>query len=144
MKETILVINGPNLNMLGRRDPAVYGTTTYSGLKTELKAYIVGLGYKPVIFQSNYEGKIIDIIQRGGYNAIIINAGALSHYSYAIRDALADCPAVKFEAHLSDIYSREEFRRKSVITEVCNGSFVGMGVGSYLRAIAAAVEKMKT
>jgi 3-dehydroquinate dehydratase-2 len=142
-KKTILVINGPNLNMLGLRDPGIYGTTTYCEFKDRVSRHIVGLGYKPIFFQSNCEGKIIDIIQRGKYNSLIINAGALSHYSYALRDALEIVTVPKLEVHMSDIYSREEWRRKSVLTEVCGGCFTGQGVNSYLQAIDKAHEMMK-
>jgi len=138
-KKSILIINGPNLNMLGLRDPEIYGSTTYSGLCRIIREYVVKKGFKPKFFQSNHEGKIIDIIQAGGYNGIIINPGALTHYSYAVRDALEIVSAPKIEVHISDISAREDFRRKSVITEVCDRIITGQGIDGYLRAVDAVI-----
>ncbi|MDR3318170.1 MAG: 3-dehydroquinate dehydratase [Clostridiales bacterium] len=139
----ILVINGPNLNMLGKRDPAHYGTITYAELCAELKRRISALGYEAEIFQSNHEGFIIDRIQSGGYNSIVINAGALTHYSYALRDALEIVGVPKLEVHMSDVANRDAFRRISVITEVCDGVFTGGGADSYYQAVNAAHGLMK-
>lgn len=135
--KTLLLINGPNLNMLGEREPDVYGRTTLleiiAAVTDEAKHY--GIALKP--FQSNHEGAIIDFIQAEYKNAagIIINPGALTHYAYSLRDCLAavDIPVV--EVHISNIQRREEWRRKSVLTEVCAGLISGLGADGYLLAL---------
>jgi 3-dehydroquinate dehydratase-2 len=134
----VFVINGPNLNLLGTREPEVYGGTTLRSIETMLRREARARGLKLGSFQSNHEGRIIDAIQRlprRGYEGLIINPGAFTHYSYAIRDALkaAGIPAV--EVHLSDIEHRESFRKVSVIRDVCVGQVKGMGPQGYIEAL---------
>ena len=133
----ILLLNGPNLDMLGTREPEVYGSRTLADLEQEVAAYAGKQGIEVACFQSNGEGELIDAIQdaRNSFDAIVYNPGAHTHYSYALRDAIAaiDIPVV--EVHLSDVSSREAFRRKSVIAPVCLAQVAGLGFESYLRAI---------
>lgn len=134
----ILIINGPNLNMLGKRDPKHYGSLTYEELKTAMQDKSTELSLKLDFFQSNVEGFIIDKIhQFQHYDGIVINPGALSHYSIAIRDAIemVDIPVI--EVHLSNIHSRDEFRRRSIVAEVCDGQISGFGKDSYILALEA-------
>lgn len=133
----ILVINGPNLNMLGVRDKNIYGNNTYKDLVKSIKDYAKEKSVKVKCVQSNYEGKIIDYIHKsiGKFDAIIINAGAYTHYSYAIKDALNLVKIPKVEVHISNIYEREEFRKISVIKDECDYSIVGQGIKGYLLAI---------
>jgi len=134
----VFLINGPNLNLLGTRKPEVYGSTTLRSIETMLRREARARGLKLGSFQSNHEGRIIDVIQRlprRGYDGLIINPGAFTHYSYAIRDALeaAGIPAV--EVHLSDIERRESFRKVSVIRDVCVGQVKGLGPRGYVEAL---------
>jgi 3-dehydroquinate dehydratase-2 len=133
----LLIINGPNLNLLGTREPGVYGTATYDDLTDAIARYAIELGVTYSLRQSNSEGAIIDIIQSavGVYGGIVINPGAYTHYSYAIYDALraVDVPAV--EVHLSNIASREEFRRTSVTAGACVGQISGLGFYGYAAAM---------
>lgn len=134
----ILVINGPNLNKLGKRDPKIYGKETLSDIESSMEKLGEAKGFVLDFFQSNSEGDIIDKIHEyQDYNGIILNAGAYSHYSIAIRDAIeiATCPVI--EVHLSNIYKREDFRKTSVISEVCLGQITGFGSLSYIMAIEA-------
>ena len=133
----ILVINGPNLNMLGERDKNIYGKNTYKDLVKSIKDYAKEKSVKVKCVQSNYEGKIIDYIHKsiGKFDAIIINAGAYTHYSYAIKDALNLVKIPKVEVHISNIYEREDFRKISVIKDECDYSIVGQGIKGYLLAI---------
>ena len=133
----ILVINGPNLNMLGVRDKSIYGNNTYKDLVKLIKDYAKEKSVKVKCVQSNYEGKIIDYIHKsiGKFDAIIINAGAYTHYSYAIKDALNLVKIPKVEVHISNIYEREDFRKISVIKDECDYSIVGQGIKGYLLAI---------
>ena len=133
----ILVINGPNLNMLGERDKNIYGNNTYEDLVKLIKDYAKEKSVKVKCVQSNYEGKIIDYIHKsiGKFDAIIINAGAYTHYSYAIKDALNLVKIPKVEVHISNIYEREEFRKINVIKDECDYSIVGQGIKGYLLAI---------
>lgn len=138
----ILIINGPNLNMLGKREPEIYGYKTLDDINNEIKA----ASPKDVFlefFQSNHEGDIIDRIHTTDAQAVIINAGAYSHYSYAIYDALKCISIPKYEVHMSDIYTREEaFRHISVLTPACTDIFYGKGVNSYIEAVFAAYGKV--
>lgn len=133
----ITVIHGPNLNCLGCRDQTYYGKLTLSEINQTLEEKAVKMGIVLETFQSNHEGGIIDYIQRvsGETDGIIINPGAFTHYSYAIRDSLDDCSIPIIEVHLSNIYSRENFRAKSVTAEVCEGQITGLGVYGYLLAL---------
>ena len=133
----ILVINGPNLNMLGERDKSIYGNNTYKDLVKLIKDYAKEKSVKVKCVQSNYEGKIIDYIHKsiGKFDAIIINAGAYTHYSYAIKDALNLVKIPKVEVHISNIYEREDFRKISVIKDEGDYSIIGQGIKGYLLAI---------
>jgi 3-dehydroquinate dehydratase-2 len=142
-KIKILVIHGPNLNMLGKREPHIYGTLTLDGVNSQIKA-AAPEDVKLEFFQSNHEGDIIDKIHRTDADALVINAGAYTHYSYAIYDALKCVSIPKYEVHMSDIFKREEsFRHISVITPAVEKMFCGKGVNSYTEAVAAAYEKVK-
>ncbi len=136
----ILVINGPNLNFLGIREPAQYGTENYGTLCEKIEAAAAAKGDTVEIFQNNCEGAIIDRLQAAysdGTEGIIINPGAYTHYSYAIRDALASVTVKKIEVHISNIHKREEFRHTSVTAPVCDGQIVGLGTNGYLLALEA-------
>lgn len=137
-KMKILVINGPNLNFLGIREKGVYGTQNYDDLLQMISDKAKELGATAEVFQSNHEGAIIDRIQDAyfdGTEGIVINPGAFTHYSYAIRDALASVTMPKMEIHISDITQREEFRKISVTAPVCNGQIYGHGLAGYLEAM---------
>lgn len=133
----ILIINGPNLNLLGLREPDVYGNETYHELKNTILKYAKNKQISVKIYQSNHEGKIIDLMQNKyqKFDGIIINPGAFTHYSYAIRDCLAALPIPKVEVHLSNIKNRESFRKLSVIEDVVDTSIIGKGFNGYLEAI---------
>ena len=134
----ILVINGPNLNFLGIREKSVYGKQDYEYLKNLIFEKGKEIGAEIEVFQSNYEGGIIDRIQESyfdGTQALIINPGAYTHYSYAIRDALASIIVPKVEIHISDIMKREPFRQVSVTKDVCDHQICGRGLQGYLDAI---------
>ncbi len=133
----IMVVNGPNINMLGVREPDVYGNTGYQDLEKMVEDYAANRGAEAIVLQSNSEGEIIDYIHHAmtSCDAIVINPGAYTHYSYAILDALktANLPAV--EVHISNIHKREEFRHKSVTAAGCVGQICGLGLRGYLLAI---------
>ena len=134
----ILVINGPNLNFLGIREKGIYGSTDYAGLVKMIEDKAAETETEVSVFQSNHEGAIIDRIQEAyfdGTEGIVINPGAFTHYSYAIRDALASIVVPKVEVHISDITKREEFRKISVTKEVCEKQIYGHGLNGYLEAI---------
>lgn len=140
MAMKLLVINGPNLNFLGIREKSVYGTEDYGYLKSLIQEKAIKENITIDIFQSNSEGNIIDRIQEAYYDGtqgIIINPGAFTHYSYAIRDALASLTVPIIEVHISNIHKREEFRHNSVTAPVCTGQIVGLGLKGYLFAIDA-------
>lgn len=141
----ILVINGPNLNMLGKRNRAIYGDKTLSELDVTLKKEAQSLGIDIVSFQSNSEGKLIDFIQEHSSEAdgVIINPGALTHYGFSLRDALADSGLPAIEVHLSNIYAREDWRAKSVISPVTRGQITGLGWRGYLAALRTLVSELK-
>ncbi len=135
----ILVLLGPNLNLVGIREKGIYGTETAEDINNEIIAYAKDKGYSCDVFQSNHEGVLIDNIHdaRGVYDAVIINAGALTHYSYALRDAIAGVNLPFVEVHMSNIHARDEFRHNSVIAPVCKGQICGFGKTSYILAIEA-------
>ncbi len=135
---TILVIHGPNLNFLGTREPEIYGKNTLDDINSLIEKKAQELSLSIRIFQSNSEGSIIDIIQQNcDVSGIIINPGAYTHTSIAIRDAIASTGLPAVEAHLSNIHAREEFRRNSFIAPVCVGQISGFGVHSYMLALEA-------
>ena len=134
----ILVINGPNLNFLGIREKAIYGTQDYEHLLEMLQKKADETQNEIITFQSNHEGAIIDRLQEAyfdGTEGIVINPGAFTHYSYAIRDALASITVPKVEIHISDITQREEFRKVSVTAPVCDRQIYGQGLDGYLQAV---------
>jgi 3-dehydroquinate dehydratase-2 len=137
---TVLVLHGPNLNMLGTREPAVYGRLTLADIDRALSALARELGVRVVTFQSNGEGDLVDRIQaaRGAVDAIVINAGAYTHTSVAIRDALLAAEVPVIEVHLSNTYKRETFRHRSLIADIAVGQVVGFGADSYLLGLRAA------
>lgn len=141
----ILVINGPNLNTLGTREPAIYGTVTLPQIVARLQKRGEELDTSVESFQSNHEGAIIDWLQQKAEQAdgIIINPGAFTHYSIALRDALAAVKAPVVEVHLSNIYAREEFRHHSLIAPISKGHIVGLGWRGYLLAFDALVELIR-
>ena len=142
----ILVLHGPNLNLLGTREPEIYGSLTLNDINETLQARAKELGVDEINFlQSNFEGELINAIQeaRGRYDFILLNAAALTHYSYALRDAIAAIPVPVIEIHLSNIHKREDFRHTSVIAPVVMGQICGFGVDSYLAALEIAVRKLR-
>jgi len=135
----LLVINGPNLNMLGTREPERYGTTTLADIEKEMYAYSFELGVDIETFQSNHEGEIIDKIQQalGNFQGILINPGGYTHTSVAIRDAISSVNLPCIEVNMTNIYAREEFRHKSLITGVCLGQIAGLGKNVYKLGLKA-------
>jgi 3-dehydroquinate dehydratase-2 len=140
--KSFLVINGPNLNRLGVREPGVYGHLSLQHLETSLKEYANDLQVECTCVQSNHEGIIIDHIHDadGKHQGIIINAGAFTHYSYAIRDAIASVDVPVIEVHISNIHAREDFRHTSVIAPVTAGQIVGLGLTGYKLALLALID----
>lgn len=143
-KKRVLVLLGPNLNMVGIREKGVYGDETAESIQTQIVENAGRLGYECEVYQSNHEGDLIDRIHasREAFNGVIINAGALTHYSYALRDAIASVRIPFVEVHMSNIYAREDFRHKSVIAPVCAGQISGFGKTSYFLALAALKDLM--
>lgn len=142
IEKRILVLHGPNLNMLGKREPEVYGALTLEQLNAELVAQAAKLGVAVECRQTNHEGVLVDMIQAadGAYDCIIINPAAFTHYSIAVRDALAAISTPAIEVHLSNIYRREEFRHHSVTAPVTVGQIAGFGSQGYILALYAAVD----
>ncbi len=139
----ILVINGPNLDMLGRREPEIYGALTLEQINSELKALAAEVGAELEFVQSNSEGALVDAIHSvgDGFDGCIINAAAYTHYSVALRDAIAAVDKPFIEVHLSNVHKREEFRHRSMISAVCEGVICGFSAGSYKLALRALTEK---
>jgi len=139
----ILVIHGPNLNLLGTREPEVYGTMTLDEINADIEKLAQELKVSVTCFQSNHEGEIVDRIHRAApsaddpHEAIVINPGAFTHYSIAIRDAILGVGVPAIEVHLSNIYAREPFRQKSVVAPVCRGQISGLGSTGYILAVEA-------
>ena len=132
-----LIINGPNLNLLGKREPGIYGQENYQGLCDRLRAFAAAHGASAECFQSNHEGAIVDAIQaaQGVYDAIVMNPGAYTHYSIAILDALKAVSVPCVEVHISNIHQREEFRHRSVTAPACVGQICGLGLYGYEAAM---------
>jgi 3-dehydroquinate dehydratase-2 len=144
--KTILVLNGINLNMFGKRDPAQYGTATLAEIDASLLALGRELGVTVICFQTNHEGEMVERIHAAhteGVDAVLINAGAWTHYSYGIRDALAILKAPIVEVHMSNIHAREAFRHQSVFAEIARGQICGFGADSYLLGLRAAVAAIR-
>lgn len=141
----ILVLHGPNINLTGIREPDTYGRVTLEDINREIRAYANSLELDCDIFQSNHEGALIDKIHEAldGYDGIVINAGAYTHYSYAIRDAISSVKKPCVEVHMSNIHAREAFRHESVLAPVCVGQICGFGKQSYLLGVAAVKELLK-
>lgn len=141
----LLVLHGPNLNLLGEREPEVYGTMTLRELNAKLREKARALGASLRVYQSNHEGRLIDLIHahRKWAQGLAINPGAYTHYSYALRDAVAAAQIPTVEVHLSDVTKREEFRRVSVVAPVCLAQVCGKGLGSYLEALERLAENAR-
>ncbi|MBM7855473.1 3-dehydroquinate dehydratase-2 [Desulfohalotomaculum tongense] len=141
----ILVLHGPNLNLLGQREPGVYGLTTLEEVNNKLRRLADELGVKIECFQSNHEGILIDKLHQAvkSFDAVVFNPGAFTHYSIALRDAVAAIGLPVIEVHLSNIHAREEFRTQSVIAAVAAGQISGLGIHSYLLGLQAAVALAK-
>ncbi len=133
----ILIINGPNLNNLGKRDPGHYGSRTLAQVERDIAEKADGLNAEVVFFQSNHEGGIVDFIQQasGKADGVIINAGALTHYGLSMRDALTDARLPIVEVHISNIHARDEYRRHSVVADIAVGQIAGFGWHGYLYAL---------
>lgn len=137
----VLVLHGPNLNLTGIREPEIYGTETLEDINIRMRSWAEGHSMEIEFFQSNHEGELIDRIHqsRETANYLIINAGALTHYSYALRDAIQASSVPTVEVHMSNIHARDEFRHQSVIAPVCVGQVVGFGSKSYMMALEGLV-----
>jgi 3-dehydroquinate dehydratase-2 len=137
----ILFLNGPNLNLLGQREPEVYGRTTLADIEIKVRERAKKLGSEIEFRQSNLEGELVAWIQqaKGTFDVIVLNAAAYTHTSIALRDAIAAVGVPTIEIHLSNVHAREEFRHKSLIAPVCRGQIVGFGVESYVLAVEAAI-----
>jgi 3-dehydroquinate dehydratase-2 len=142
-QKKILVLLGPNLNMVGIRERGIYGTESAKSIEEDIYAQAAARNLGCEVYQSNYEGALIDRIQQSmtdEFDGIILNAGALTHYSYAIRDAIAAVRVPCVEVHMSNIYAREEFRHKSLTASACRGQIVGFGFYGYIMALRALIE----
>ena len=144
MAKKLLLLNGPNLNLLGTREPAVYGATTLADIEQAANAQAAGAGASIACFQSNHEGALIDRIhaaRQEGVDAIVINPGGLTHTSVALRDALAGVAIPFIELHVSNIHRREPFRHHSYLSDLAAGVIVGFGVAGYAMAVNAAIDR---
>ncbi|WP_370931694.1 type II 3-dehydroquinate dehydratase [Bartonella sp. DGB1] len=144
MKQTIFIINGPNLNLLGNRENNIYGDSTLQELQEMCENYIKSSNFNIKFFQSNYEGKLIDLIQQAAEESqgLIINAAGYSHTSVAIYDAVKNYPGFSVEVHLSNIYKREEFRKNSYVSSVVDGVISGLGTHGYILALEYLTAKL--
>ncbi len=134
----ILVLNGVNLNLTGEREKGVYGSQTLDEINEKIAAYCQKDGDEATFYQSNIEGELVNALHGAkgqGYDCILLNAGAFTHYSYALRDAVAAIDVPVAEVHMSNVHARDEFRKTSVLSPVCKGTVFGFGLGSYLAAI---------
>ena len=131
----LLILNGVNLNMTGRREKGVYGTETLEDINAQIERFCKERGASCEFFQNNIEGELCTKIQETDADGIVLNAGAFTHYSYALRDAIASVQTPVVEVHMSNVHAREEFRHHSVISEVCRGTVLGFGKISYLLAV---------
>lgn len=140
--KNVLILNGPNLNLLGTREKNVYGTQSYDSLCEYISSHAKKIGISVSFFQSNSEGELVDSLHSciGKTDAVVFNAGAYTHTSYALRDAIASIGIPVIEVHISNIYAREDFRHNSVIAPVCHGQISGFGFASYLLALKAIAE----
>ena len=143
MKKKVLVLHGPNLNLLGEREPEIYGSLTLAELNRKLRAFARGLDCSLRIHQASSEGSLIDLLHRNRRwaDGVVFNPGAYTHYSYALRDAVAGIRVPTVEVHLSDISAREDFRKVSVIAPVCIGQISGLGFASYTRGLELLLQK---
>jgi len=141
----VLVLHGPNLNLLGTREPEIYGAATLDDINRMLKNRAEAAGIGIDFLQSNHEGVLVDAVQqaRGKYDYIIFNAAAFTHYSIALRDAIAAIDVPVIEVHISNVHKREEFRHRSVLAPVALGQICGLGVASYLAALEAIIYRLK-
>jgi len=141
----VLVLHGPNLNLLGTREPEIYGAATLDDINRMLKNRAEAAGIGIDFLQSNHEGVLVDAVQqaRGKYAYIIFNAAAFTHYSIALRDAIAAIDVPVIEVHISNVHKREEFRHRSVLAPVALGQICGLGVASYLAALEAIIYRLK-
>lgn len=141
-EKKILLLLGPNLNLIGVREKGIYGSETAESIQAQVTDAARSMGFALTVYQSNHEGDLIDQIHaaRGVYSGCIINAGALTHYSYALRDAIASVHIPFVETHMSNIHARDEFRHTSVIAPVCAGQICGFGKTSYILALHALLE----
>lgn len=142
----VLVLHGVNLNMFGERDPAQYGTITLAEINEKIAGLASDLGFEVECYQTNYEGDMVEKIHKAfkeGIDAVLINAGAWTHYSYAIMDALSILKVPIIEVHMSQVHAREEFRHRSVISPLASGQITGLGVDSYLLGLRAAWNLIK-
>lgn len=143
MKKSILLINGPNLNLLGTREPETYGSQTLSDVEELCREHAQSKGMTLDAYQSNHEGAIVDTIQqsKGVYSHLVMNSGAYTHTSIAIRDAILGVDARVYEVHISNVHEREEFRHHSYISDIAKGVFIGMGIPGYIAAIDQIAEE---
>jgi len=139
----VLVLNGPNLGRLGTRQPEIYGSTTLAELEEQLRLRGKELGVEVDSLQSDDAGDLISALASTDADAVILNPAALTHYSYPLREAVAECSAPVYEVHITNIYAREPFRRHSLISPVAKGSIIGLGIRGYLLALEAAVEEIR-